>query len=197
MAAAAHGGGVAGVVLLTPAFFAQFPGVRFLFAGPGRPLKTNPVIYKYGDGELEEEVSPSGHEARCQATACPHATPAAQLLKNACSRRDTAPPGAVSSHARAAVRESLLLRRGAAPAPGSLAWRFVAAVLQLDGHWLARCTVLFVTPQEFWDISVVDAFVSTLFPGFGAPPAPPVRGWRCWCGETQEWSGSFTVQDVW
>lgn len=28
---------------------------------------------------------------------------------------------------------------------------------------------------ETWDISVLDAFVSTLLPGFGAPPAPPVE----------------------
>jgi hypothetical protein len=30
---------------------------------------------------------------------------------------------------------------------------------------------------ETWDISAVDAFVSTLFPGlkYGAPPAPPVK----------------------
>lgn len=28
---------------------------------------------------------------------------------------------------------------------------------------------------ETWDISALDAFVSTLVPGFGAPPAPPVR----------------------
>jgi hypothetical protein len=48
-------GGVAGVVLLTPAFFDQFPGVRFHFSGPGRPRETNPLIYKYGDGALEEE----------------------------------------------------------------------------------------------------------------------------------------------
>lgn len=27
---------------------------------------------------------------------------------------------------------------------------------------------------ETWDISALDAFVSTLVPGFGAPPAPPV-----------------------
>jgi hypothetical protein len=27
---------------------------------------------------------------------------------------------------------------------------------------------------ESWDISALDAFVSTLLPGFGAPPAPPV-----------------------
>lgn len=27
---------------------------------------------------------------------------------------------------------------------------------------------------ETWDISALDAFVSTLLPGFGAPPAPPV-----------------------
>ena len=27
---------------------------------------------------------------------------------------------------------------------------------------------------ETWDISVLDAFISTFFKGFGAPPAPPV-----------------------
>lgn len=31
--------------------------------------------------------------------------------------------------------------------------------------------------EEEWDITAVDAFVSTLFPGlnYGAPPAPPVK----------------------
>jgi hypothetical protein len=31
--------------------------------------------------------------------------------------------------------------------------------------------------DETWDITAVDAFVSTLFPGlnYGAPPAPPVK----------------------
>lgn len=28
--------------------------------------------------------------------------------------------------------------------------------------------------DESWDISVADAFISTFFPGYGAPPAPPV-----------------------
>lgn len=28
--------------------------------------------------------------------------------------------------------------------------------------------------REEWDISALDAFVSILFPSFGAPPAPPV-----------------------
>jgi hypothetical protein len=50
------------VVLLTPAFFAQFPGVRFHFAGPRRPRETNPVIYKYGYGALEEEVAEEEEE---------------------------------------------------------------------------------------------------------------------------------------
>ena len=27
---------------------------------------------------------------------------------------------------------------------------------------------------ETWDISALDAFVSLIFPSFGAPPAPPV-----------------------
>lgn len=27
---------------------------------------------------------------------------------------------------------------------------------------------------ETWDISAVDALLSTVIPGFGAPPAPPV-----------------------
>ncbi len=51
-------GGVAGVVLLMPAFFAQFPDVRFHFADRDRNRKreTNPVIYKYGAGALEEVV---------------------------------------------------------------------------------------------------------------------------------------------
>ncbi|KXZ49046.1 hypothetical protein GPECTOR_23g132 [Gonium pectorale] len=31
-----------------------------------------------------------------------------------------------------------------------------------------------VRHEETWDISTVDAFVSTFLPGFGAPPAPPV-----------------------
>ncbi|KAG2488803.1 hypothetical protein HYH03_012603 [Edaphochlamys debaryana] len=31
-----------------------------------------------------------------------------------------------------------------------------------------------VRHEETWDISALDAFVSTLIPGFGAPPAPPV-----------------------
>jgi len=31
---------------------------------------------------------------------------------------------------------------------------------------------------ETWDISAVDAFVSCIFPGFGAPPAPPVEELR-------------------
>ncbi len=45
-------GGVAGVVLLTPEFFAKFPDVRF-FLGPN----TNPMVYKYVDGALEQEVA--------------------------------------------------------------------------------------------------------------------------------------------
>jgi hypothetical protein len=39
------------VVLLTPAFFAKFPAVRFFFGA-----KTNPRVYKYVDGALEQEV---------------------------------------------------------------------------------------------------------------------------------------------
>ncbi len=31
---------------------------------------------------------------------------------------------------------------------------------------------------ETWDISVLDAFISTFFKSFGAPPAPPVSSMR-------------------
>jgi hypothetical protein len=31
---------------------------------------------------------------------------------------------------------------------------------------------------EAWDISALDAFLSTVLPGFGAPPAPPAEALR-------------------
>lgn len=32
--------------------------------------------------------------------------------------------------------------------------------------------------EERWDISSADAFISTLIPSYGAPPAPPVEQLR-------------------
>jgi hypothetical protein len=40
------------VVLLTDAFFAKFPRMRFFFGA-----KTNPRVYRYVDGALKEEVA--------------------------------------------------------------------------------------------------------------------------------------------
>jgi hypothetical protein len=46
-------GGVAGVVLLTPAFFARFPNVRFFIAGPDDGGRK--ATYKYVNGVMEKE----------------------------------------------------------------------------------------------------------------------------------------------
>lgn len=65
-----------------------------------------------------------------------------------------------------------------------LQWR-LAAVLNIPGSPAIKPytgTTKYVTNQaglvcqhlEQWDISAFDAFVSVLFPNFGAPPAPPV-----------------------
>lgn len=35
--------------------------------------------------------------------------------------------------------------------------------------------IVILRAQESWDISIVDAFLSTFFPNFGAPPAPPIE----------------------
>ncbi|KAK9810415.1 hypothetical protein WJX72_010329 [[Myrmecia] bisecta] len=44
------------------------------------------------------------------------------------------------------------------------------------GHtrYITNSEGLIQSHLEDWDISALDAFVSVLFPGFGAPPAPPV-----------------------
>jgi len=63
-------------------------------------------------------------------------------------------------------------------------WRFDAGT-NLPGHprlkpytgnttYIINSDGLVRKQTETWDISVIDAFVSTFFPSFGAPPAPPV-----------------------
>ncbi|EFJ46803.1 hypothetical protein VOLCADRAFT_92622 [Volvox carteri f. nagariensis] len=80
-------------------------------------------------------------------------------------------------------RADLISIRATAPSTVVLRWRLEGS-LKLAGLKIKPYTGTTVYTlsddgkvirhEETWDISTVDAFVSTFFPGFGAPPAPPV-----------------------
>lgn len=83
----------------------------------------------------------------------------------------------------AASRADLISIRAEGPSSVVLRWRLEGA-LQLGGLKIKPYTgttvyILgddgkIVRHEETWDISTLDAFLSTLVPSFGAPPAPPV-----------------------
>jgi hypothetical protein len=76
------------------------------------------------------------------------------------------PPASVCTAAAAAAILSLLLlppgQLRIKPYTGTTVYTVDESSGKITGH------------TETWDISALDAFVSTLFPSFGAPPAPPV-----------------------
>ncbi|PNH11715.1 hypothetical protein TSOC_001413, partial [Tetrabaena socialis] len=82
-----------------------------------------------------------------------------------------------------ASRADLISLRVEGPDRVVLRWRLEGS-LKIGGLRIkpyTGTTVYTISPdrrvvrhEETWDISTVDAFVSTFFPGFGAPPAPPV-----------------------